>query len=512
MRTNWTSYPVSFDGGLVTNLGLLEQGSLRPGSARKLLNFEASIGGGYRKVLGYRKYFDVPVPGVLSDKITGCFIADPFSVLAFRGKVWYKYTVGDSDWTTLLTVPTASPYKSRSASYDFGVGKKIVIVDSVNLPCYYDVTTGVMTQPSGTSIDEDILATEHVAVFADRIFYSKGSVVTYSNLLTDTSFDPALGAGSFAVKSQITGLVVFRNQLIIFGEDRIDYLTGTSEANFTVESITRKTGCPWPDSIQEVGGDILYKGPDGVRYLSATEKIDDFALSRASENIQDQVMESYVGKDEVYSLVVRAKNQYRMFYYNPFSGQDISKGFLCTRLMDQSSGSGSTSWSTLQGFRVYCGDSRQIDTEEIILFTDGINYIYQMEWGYSFDGSPIPFEFATPYFTLDDPRVRKTFYKHHVYMIPEGSFNIQTNLVLDFGDDTIVQPDSGYLFSDITEDSLYGTAVYGQSVYRGSFKTEQFENLVGSGFSGSIEYRGNDVFPSFTLSSLVLEYRNNDRK
>ena len=39
MATNWQTYPINYQGGLITNLGLLDHGMQFPGSARRLINF-----------------------------------------------------------------------------------------------------------------------------------------------------------------------------------------------------------------------------------------------------------------------------------------------------------------------------------------------------------------------------------------------------------------------------------------------------------------------------------------
>ena len=47
------TYAFEYKGGLVSNLSPLQQGSQKPGSARLLRNFEPSVEGGYKKILGF---------------------------------------------------------------------------------------------------------------------------------------------------------------------------------------------------------------------------------------------------------------------------------------------------------------------------------------------------------------------------------------------------------------------------------------------------------------------------
>lgn len=511
MATNWQTYPISYRGGLMTHLGLLDHGTQFPGSARKMINFEASFGGGYSKVLGYQKWSPEPVPGLITSPIFGSILLDPATAIAVRGDKIYRATRGDvGGWSDIFTLDAPAFHRVRHATYDFGQGPQIVMVDGSNAPYYYDLTLNTVSQPTLDATAEDIEGASFVAVFANRLFFAKDASVYYSNLLTDTNFDPALGAGVFKVESDVTGLIVFRDQLIIFSEDRIDYLTGTSEQDFKVDSITRKTGCPWPDTIQEVGGDILYKGPDGVRYLSATQKNDDFALERASENIQVEVAEVYVEEANAVSLVIRNKAQYRLFYYNRDLEPNGQQGFVASRFADQTSDD--IAWGLLQGFKVYTTDSKQFGAEEVVIFSDGLSDIYQMEWGYSFDGQNIDCVFETPFIFFEDPRVRKTFYKHHLYIKNLGIYSFNTKLTLDFKNNDIVQPPQQSFSLGNGTISIYGTAVYGVSSYSTPKRASLSENLVGSGFSASLTYSDSSTNPSFTISSAVIEFSYNDRK
>lgn len=511
MPTNWQTYQLNYQGGLITNLGLLEHGTQFPGSARRLINFEPSLGGGYTKVLGYERWVDDVVPGSTAIPINGTILLDEARVLAIRGTGLYTATRDSlAGWSNVFTLAAPTGHRVRHARYDFGQGEQIVMVDGANAPYYYDVALNTVTQPTPGVGADDVEGSSFVAVFADRLFFAKGPIVTYSNLLTSGSFDPALGAGNFKVESNVTGLIVFRDQLIIFGEDRIDYLSGTSEVDFQVKPITRKTGCSWPDSIQEVGGDILYKGPDGVRFLSATEKNDDFALERASENIQSNITDVFVAPEDAVSFVVRNKAQYRLFYYNGDTEAGSQTGFVASRFADQTSSN--ISWGTLQGFKVYVADSQQFNAAEVIAFSDGTSRVYQAEWGFSFDGGVIDAVFETPFIFFEDPRIRKTFYKHHVYLRTLGDYSLFTQLRLDFADPQIIQPQQQSFTFDSSAASLYGSAIYGVSTYATPQRTALMENLVGSGFSASLTYSDSSTSPSITISSAVLEYSYHDRK
>jgi hypothetical protein len=71
MADAWQTYAFEFKGGLVSNLSPLQHGTQLPGSARELKNFEPSVSGGYRRILGYDKFDSAVVPCFGAPKVSG---------------------------------------------------------------------------------------------------------------------------------------------------------------------------------------------------------------------------------------------------------------------------------------------------------------------------------------------------------------------------------------------------------------------------------------------------------
>ena len=72
-----------------------------------------------------------------------------------------------------------------------------------------------------------------VKAFQNHMFYAgatNSQEVIFSVPFEEDNFTTASGAGSFKVDSEVVGLKVFRNELIIFCEDRIYKLTGTTSS------------------------------------------------------------------------------------------------------------------------------------------------------------------------------------------------------------------------------------------------------------------------------------------
>ena len=87
-------------------------------------------------------------------------------------------------------------------------------------------------------------------------FFVKGNNLLSMQIKNDTDF--ASGQPSVTnYADEITGLIPFRDQLILFTRQAIYKIAGTS-GNFKSTEITTQIGCIEPDTISEVGGDILW--------------------------------------------------------------------------------------------------------------------------------------------------------------------------------------------------------------------------------------------------------------
>lgn len=505
MPTRWETFPVKLEGGWRTDLGRLDHGVQAPGSASILDNFEPSVDGGYRKIQGYAKFSNSDVDVAQVGNVLGVIVVELDTALARKGDKYY--TSSGTSWTAKLTAPTGGANRIRFDNYNFNGTEKFVVVDGVEDPAFYSVTAGTMAYD--TSAPADVTGSHIVKVFKNSIFFAKGNLLTFTAPYTDTDYNTGNGAGTINVGHDITGLIVFRNQLIIFTTDSILYLTGNTSEDFQLDNITDKTGCLSPDTIQEVGGDIMYLGPDGIRWLSATQRNNDFGLERASANIQSKALSIITSGATYASLPVRSKNQYRLFTYIESKPSSLSEGLIATKFSDQ--GTTNIAWSRTLGIKVYSAHSRQFPDREVILFTSEDGYVYRMDFGNSFDGTPIKAVFETPYMPINDPRIRKTIYKHTLYLKTQGPFSFTVNLRFDYNPSGSIQP-PGFTLASSTGTGIWGQSTWGSFTYSKSVSDTFVNQTVGSGFVVAIRYEDNSTNPPFTLDYVILEYGTNERR
>lgn len=505
MATRWETFPIPLQGGLTTNLGRIEQGIQAPGSATILQNFEPDVAGGYTRILGFNKFVEAGVPG--TGLIKGVFLLNRVEAVAERAGKFY-YTDGTT-WTEKLTLLDPVIARVRKDRYNFSGSEHHVVIDGVNPPAYFNHTTKLMSYAVGAPAD--VIGANRVSVFKSHIFFAKGRLLSFSAPYLDQDFTPANGAGVINVGDEITGLTVFRDQLIIFCLNSIHRLSGSTLSDFALSPIARNTGCLCGDTIQEVGGDIMYLASDGVRYLSASERENDFGLTRASDKVQKAVLRITNTNCLYSSFTISSKNQYRLFSYLDDVETANSRGFLATKFSNQTVDD--ISWATLKGFKVYTADKSQERDTEIIIFSSSTDYVYRMEASNSLDGEDIEAIFETPYIPINDPKIRKTFYKHTIYAKPTGGMEIQGLLKFDYQSAGALQTPP-FNISGNTSVATYGDTdtQYGSAVYGTVGEEEHFNNVVGSGFVVAIRYSNTSQLPPFNLNFVVLEYRTNERR
>ena len=511
MATQWQTFPIEFRGGLISNLSALQHGTNAIGSATILQNFEVTKEGGYSKIRGYEKYDPNVVPG--SGPVLGVKVVNAGELIAVRsdGTNSKIYRSSGTGWT-LKSTSTFNGAKARFAELNFGAGHKVIIVDSTNAPAVYDDATDAITTVTNT----DVQGSSFVAIFKTTTFYAKGTNLYFTAPSSYDDFSAATGGGVINTGHQITGLAVFRDQLIVFSRNSIKRITGTTVADFTSSPITDRIGCIDADTIQEVGGDIMYVAPDGIRLLSATDRIGDFGLDISSDVIAKDAFGFLQSTTTFSSLVLREKAQYRIFGYVASEQKAAAKGLIATKTISQ--GGAGMQWATSKGIKAYCTDSKYTaGYDETTVFANEDGYVYELDTGSSFDGGIIEAIYESPYMPISDPQIRKTFYRMSLYVDPLGDMSLDVNLKYDFGtasDTGVIQPATFNVSSTGDSVVIFGAtgSIFGTSTFGGDLDKVYNNNIIGSGKTIAIRIEDGSTNPSFTLDTMLLEFAQNDRQ
>jgi len=508
---NIRSFPVSCSGGLTLNLDPLVQSTSASGSALSMINMEPAIQGGYRRISGFTNdYGTVPgtgnVLGVavfskLNDGIFACRTPSTGS------NYLHKWNNSTDSWDTITT--TGSPTMTgvarvRFAKLNWGT-PYLAMTDGVNPLALWDGTDYTQVTSGGVLTDPKFCED-----FANHLFISGDPAepqnVVFSAPLDPTDFDPANGSGVLNVGFDVTAMRSFRNQLFIFGDNQIKKVVGTSFADFQLQDVTKNLGCVSPDTVVEFNGDLIFLGPDGIRPISATDRIGDIELNSLSKNVQS-IFNSYGSEvANAIILILRKKSQFRFVFPS-----EESVGLIGS-IRTSSEERRGFEYSQLLGFDVTAGDSGFIGSEEFVLHGDSAGLLHRQESGDSFNGDVINSVFKTPYFHMDDPIVRKTFYSVHTYLRSEGEVFVNFAVDFDYGELTVLTPAD---YSFITEGAAvtYEVGSYDSGgVFDGNPNPFKKTNVQGSGQSISLTYTTGSVQPSHNIQAFVISYGLADRR
>ena len=521
-------FGISCKGGLNTNLNQLEM-LAQPGLATKLLNFEVDPDGGYRRINGYTA-FGSTRPNA-ANKILGLEVyADGLIVcsgdgifFSVDGNSWLQinranvHSSGDN-YTTFTgrsldarTGQKQSSFALYEGNTDYG---QIIICDGVNKPFYFHMEgTGSLTTRTFFAEEITVNNTDAPTVCAvhDHHLVAAGADASKDTIFYSHNFEPenfnGAGAGSIKLSDQVVGLKSFRDDLIIFCRNSLHKLVNINDSNnIAILPITQNVGCLSANSIQEIGGDLVFLSPDGIRSVAGTSRIGDVELGSVSRQIQSVIEEiaTAVNTFTITSVVLRSKSQYRLFYTVDGETPRASKGIIGTLTPN------GFEWSQTQGIQasgLASGFNR--DSIEKEYHGDQNGYVYNHNSGNNFIASGVPFDidaqYATPNYDFGDIGTRKTLHYAKISITPEGEVQPTLRVRYDYEDTSIPQPPD-YVLDEVPLPAIFGTSVFGTAIFGASNDPMLRQALQGSGHSCSFRVSSLDKKAPYAINGIYINY------
>ena len=346
--------------------------------------------------------------------------------------------------------------------------------------------------------------------YAERIIVSgktaTPSLVYYSTRLKPYDFEGA-SAGFVDVGDIVVGIKVFRNSLIIFCKNSIYELTSLDSTPI-IKSITKNIGCISGNSIQEIGGDLIFLAPDGLRTVAGTARIDDVELGSISRKILpliNNIINNFANYT-ISSMVIRERSQYRLFYYEDSQVASAQKGIIGT-FKYNSDGVPAFEWSETKGLPVkFCTSGLNSAGTEVLFHSDKTGLIFQHDTGNSFDGGNVDASFKTPDMDYGDNGLRKSLYKVKGNFEPEGNVNdVKLAIQYDFESNEVPQPNF-FNVGTLNSPSLFGNAIFGQSVFGATTLPSKSILVTGSGFSNNFKFFTNDTNAPYSVNGMFVSF------
>lgn len=318
----------------------------------------------------------------------------------------------------------------------------------------YSYVSGIGSEFS-TSDDKP----RHIEYFQNQLLlgYENGSVLLGS-AGDPMGFDASLGSANIPSGSPVTGLLSIKGQdIAVFSRERIQALQfGGAMSVQNLKTISHNTGAI-EYTVRDLGGIPVFLDFRGINTLQNVEAYGDFNRGRLTEmvapyfveRIQDQPLTDSEPVNVAGVCVVRAKNQYRVFFKD---------GNTLTMTLRDAQGApefttqfyaiDSATEAAGMAFRHFSEGISDSGRDRVFMVTDDSRYVYELERGISFDGYAIAWSFELNPLFIDGPHVHKEFsrahlggefYTHNTLDVTLGKNNTPPNYptdsrTLDFGD------------------------------------------------------------------------------
>ena len=531
------TYPIACKGGLdlTTNTQELLQ---KPGWATRLVNFEPSTDGGYRRINGYIPLGSGRTPGTELTRIKGItWVDNKALVVCHEDAVYFSYDLvnfiqinvamdlagansGGMDFTE-VTAATKLP-RTSSYHYDFqlfrqGTGITLMGTSEGTSPFWFQITGTTLADStyyykelsltSGT-----LTGATHSEKFKDQFVIAgmddAPAEIYYSDILNPDDFEGA-NAGAIGFNDVVMGLKMFRESLYVFCRNSIHKVDGLSSGSPQRIPVTTKIGCIDGNSIQELAGDLVFLAPDGLRTLAATSRIGDVNIASLSATVASKLriinrnIESY----DVRSETIKNKAQYRLFFKGKV-GETVGAYSIIMYMSTNTQGSIAPEFSELTGFEIASIDNGFYKGKERTITGDRSGNIWFHDEGNDFNGSLIYFLYETPFFAINDPGFRKNIHKVTTYLKIEGDASFNLALKYDYDSRAAYQP-APYPVGPLIAPALYGTSVYtNNNISYGTEKSPVVDTLTeGSGKTVALRiYPSGQQCDPFSLQGFDISY------
>ena len=564
-------FSVSCKGGLNTNLNEFEILS-NPGLATRLRNYEVDPDGGYRRINGYTSFgttvvnegvpefqsnrpngetrllgLQVYADGVIACAGTGIFFSND-------GINWLQInrgTVGTAaepkTYTELLAqatpgtddFPVAPRTNQGQCIFTIFEGNtnygEVIITDGANLPFYFRMSGSGALNTRSFYIDE--IDTDHSNSNNNNHAPIKPTVVTshenylvmagdadnkntiyVSAVLAPTDFE---GGTSIDLADRVIGIKSFRSDLIIFCRNSIHKLVNIhdigADGTGAIVPITTNVGCLAAGSIQEIGGDLLFLSPDGIRTIAGTARIGDVELSSVSRQVQAIValLAQEVDQFTITSCVIRSKSQYRLFYSADTETTLDSRGLLGTLTAN------GFEWSETIGIKAYAitsdfdrdGIERHYhgDDKGYVYNHDKGKYFHQLDEQDILQPSNINALYETPNFDFGDLGTPKTLEYMRLSITPEAAATVKMNVRFNSNDVNTPQPKI-FEFPTTSKGGVFGIAKFDISLFGTGASETMKAFLQGSGDTVSFQILTDNQDTPYTINGFYINYAPSTRR
>lgn len=279
---------------------------------------------------------------------------------------------------------------------------------------------GTVLAPIRTGLSDALDKPTHIAEFAEHLFLGfRGGSLQWSGTGKPLSFMAIDGAGEKGIGQDITGLGATKTALVVTGSTRVDYLTGSDNDTFVLNTLSDDSGA-LPETFQIIG-EPKFMDNRGIRSMRAADTFGNFRVGTDTQMIEP-LLRAYMDSTvrPVASARVRRLDLYRV-YFSDGSWVSIYYGRRNPECMPG-----------LLDFVPTCLEVGFDAFDRDVIFAGDVDgWVYQMDSGTSFDGEVVPNFLRLAYFNAGSPNRDKRW--HSVAMeVTTGISDVPLGLVADF--------------------------------------------------------------------------------
>lgn len=397
---------------------------------------------------------------------------------------------------TPITLATGGRFEFVKANFAGQlITRRIYGCDGINKAFEFD---GVTLAPITTGLVPDMPS--HIAFHKNFLFIAQASSLSYCGAGTPFRWSSVDGGGEIATGDTVTGMVSMPGSqtsatMAVFMASNTAFLYGTDPTTFNF--------VPFPTSY----GAIQYTAQNlsdtfafdnfGVYSIKTTLNYGNFLPSSLNRNILP-----FIARERskvTASTISRTKGQYRVFFSDGY-------GLWATVVNQQYLGS----MPVLFPNPVFCCDEdKNTAGTEVIYFgsSDGLGYVYQMDVGTSFDGSPIAAHITTAWNPMGASRVLKRFRAASIEVQGSAYAEFSYGYLLGYGTPLIGQPPIAAPTALFSTTPQWDSFIWDSFVWDGVTLLPSDVDEVGTAENIQVTVStGGNYVASFTLNSIIHHY------
>jgi len=294
-----------------------------------------------------------------------------------------------------------------SAPIDYTVGDHPIVfpIDGSNYP---NIASDPVGASAGIGMSALFDAPSFIAHYKNHLFlgFSSGSLIN-SSLGEPLEYITTTGAGEIAFGTPLTGMLAAANtSLVIFAQNRIEYLTGDDSTTWQLKPISDASGAQ-PFTVQMMD-EPTFLDDGGIRNLPTTPAFGDWHMGTMTQPIEPLIRQKRETPKvtPIASMKIKAKDQYRLFWNEPDPAfpDDPLRGATTgiTLYIGRKTPEAMPFKIPAKVFCACAGEVQNGDGDRLFVGAwDG--YVYEMNRGTSFDGGVIQSYIRLPFTSAKSP-------------------------------------------------------------------------------------------------------------